>query len=323
MITALSLCFSTSLLARDKLAQTGMMFLNIGVDARAAGMGEAVTSLNLGSASQFYNPAGLAAMTEFTDISFTHIKWFADMKLNAFSASFSPSLGKYGVFGISFVNIDYGDVEGTMVWQNPDGFIDTEILKPAAMAIGLSYARKLSDKFAVGGQVRYVSENLGKSIIENLDQSTDLKKNLANALAFDFGTQYFTGFKSLIFSMSVKNFSQEIKYETEGFQLPLLFRIGFSLNLMDFMSMDWQRSHALWLNLDALHPRSHSEQLNAGLEYCLLNMLYLRSGYLLNYDDCGFSYGFGLRKYNLAIDYAYTPFDILDNVQRITIRLFY
>ena len=49
---------------------------------------------------------------------------------------------------------------------------------------------------------------------------------------------YKTGFKSLNLGMSIRNFSEEIKYIEEGFQLPLTFRIGASIDALDFMDVD-------------------------------------------------------------------------------------
>ena len=57
--------------------------------------------------------------------------------------------------------------------------------------------------------------------------------------------------------MSVRNFSQEIKFEEEGFQLPLTFKIGLSINALDFTSLN-PEDHALLVVLDAVHPRSYS-----------------------------------------------------------------
>ena len=41
-----------------------------------------------------------------------------------------------------------------MVWDNDQGFIDTENFYPSALAIGLGYGRALSESFSVGGQVK-------------------------------------------------------------------------------------------------------------------------------------------------------------------------
>ena len=149
-------------------------------------------------------------------------------------------------------------------------------------------------------------------------------KNVANGIAFDFGTIYHTGWKSFTFGMSVRNFSQEIKFQTEGFQLPLLFTIGASMNLFDLFLTEL-RSQSLYLSVDALHPRSYSERLNIGLEYSLMDMLVIRTGYLMNYDERGFSGGIGVQKtvgpLSFAINYAYTPFGVFDNVQRMSLYI--
>ncbi len=321
LILIFSIALSLTTEAKEKLAQTGMQFLSVSTDSRAAGMGEAVSTLNLKSTSLFFNPAAMANLGALFDVTFSQVGWIADIKINSFSAAFSPANGMYGVFGITVTSIDYGEIEGTMVWSNPQGYIDTEILKPSALAVGLGYARALSDKFSIGGQVRMVKEYLGKSVVP-IGETGDykVKKNLANAVAFDFGTLYKTGFKSLTIGMNIRNFSNEITYEDEGFQLPLTFKIGISMNLVDLMDQEKYKAHELYLSIDAIHPRSHSEQLNVGMEYGFLKTFYARFGYMYNYDEYGITYGFGITKFGVSFDYSYTPFKTFDNVQRITAR---
>jgi len=307
-----------------KLAQTGFQFLSVTSDARAGGMGEAMTTFHTNSSALFFNPAGMARQKNPIDLSLSQNQWIADINHNALSVSLTPANGKYGVIGLSFVNVDYGELQGTMVWDNEQGFIDTEIIKPSALALGVGYAKALSDKFSVGGQIKSAYQYLGKSIIPDSDTTQALMKNTADAIAFDFGTIYHTGWKSFTFGMSVRNFSQEIKFQTEGFQLPLLFTIGASMNLFDLFLTEL-RSQSLYLSVDALHPRSFSERLNIGLEYSLMDMLVIRTGYLMNYDERGFSGGIGVQKtigpLFFGIDYAYTPFGVFDNVQRMSLYI--
>ena len=201
-----------------KLAQTGFQFLSVTSDARAGGMGEAMTTFHTNSSALFFNPAGMARQKNNIDLSFSQNQWIADINHNSLSVSLTPANGKYGVIGMSFVNVDYGELQGTMVWDNEQGFIDTEIIKPSALALGVGYAKALSDKFSVGGQIKSAYQYLGKSIIPDSDTTQALMKNTADAIAFDFGTIYHTGWKSFTFGMSVRNFSQEIKFQTEGFQ---------------------------------------------------------------------------------------------------------
>jgi hypothetical protein len=186
------------------------------------------------------------------------------------------------------------------------------------MAIGLGYGRALSEKFVVGGQVKFVTQYLGESMIPG----EGMKKNLADAFAFDFGTIYQTGFESLTFGMSVRNFSEEIKYEEEGFQLPLTFKIGISVNAFDFAMPDMEDQQLLVL-VDAVHPRSHAEYLNMGLEYSYLNSFAVRLGYISDQDETDITYGLGLNQFGFGIDYAYTPFGVFDDLHRFTLRFSY
>jgi len=302
-----------------KLAQTGFKFLSVATDARGGALNDALTTVEIGSASLFFNPAGMARLPGRFDVTLSQNTWIADIKHNSYSLAFSPFKGRYGVFGMSFMSIDYGDIQGTMVWNNSQGFIDTDVFQPSAWSAGLGYAKALSDKFAVGGQVKITQQELGNSFLPEGDSSLTVKQNLALATAYDFGTQFRTGFKSLIFGMSVRNFSNEIKYEKEGFQLPLTFRIGLSMNVLDLMDMDQNKMSCL-VTADAVHYRDYPEQLKIGVEYKLLNMFAFRLGYMTPSDEQNVSFGFGVTKFGASIDYAYTPFGIFDPVQRFTLR---
>lgn len=307
-----------------KLAQTSFQFLSVISDARAAAMAEAMASLQIGSSALFFNPAGMANMTQFIDLTASTNQWIADITHNSFSLALSPASGKYGVFGFSLQSVDYGKFYGTRVDKSTDlGYVDTDIFELTSMAIGMGYAKQLTDRFSVGGQVRWVRQDLGASMIPviSTEQDTSMKQvdNALTPLAFDFGTQFRTGFKSLVFGMSVRNFSKEIKYVEEGFQLPLVFNLGISMNLLDFME-GAPLDQTLYFSIDASHYRDHPEQIKLGLDYQILNVLSLRSGYISNNDESGFSMGLGVSYLGLAFDYSYTPFGVFDKVQRMTAR---
>jgi len=307
-----------------KLAQSGFQFLSVISDARAAAMADAMTSLEIGSSALFFNPAGMADMEGLVDISASMNQWIADISHNAFSLAVSPAGGRYGVFGFSFQNVNYGDFYGTRVDKSTDlGYTDTGLFQLSSMAAGIGYAKRLNDRFSVGGQVRWVRQDLGESVIPvvsaELDTSLEAVSNVLEPLAFDFGTQFKTGFKSLVFGMSVRNFSKEIEYVEEGFQLPLVFNLGISMDVMDF----WENApleQSLFVSIDASHYRSHPEQLKFGLDYTLMDILSLRGGYVTNNDEDGFSFGVGVSYFGVTFDYAYSPFGIFDKVQRMTAR---
>jgi hypothetical protein len=311
-----------------KLAQTGFNFVGVSSDARAGAMGDAMTSLIGYRDALFHNPATMAEMHSLVNASFSVNSWIADIKYLSFGVVISPHSGDYGVIGISVQTVDYGDVQGTMVYNNKDGYIDIGNMNPEALAIGIGYAKMISDRFGVGGQVRFAYQSLGKSVVPDIyTGQLKSKQNVANVIAFDFGTIYRTGIKSLVFGMSVRNFSKEVKFEEEGFQLPLLFSIGISANVLDFTK--WAGSnHSLLLSVDATHPRAHPEQLKFGLEYEFKKTIALRAGYITNNSEDGITYGVGFSSSGLNIssgafqvDYSYTPFGVFDNVQRFTVSL--
>jgi hypothetical protein len=314
-----------------KLAQTGFKFLSVISDARGAAMAEAMTSLQIGSSALFFNPAGMSEMSTFFDLSGSTNKWIAGINHTAFSLAINPFSGNLGVFGISAQLVDYGNFYGTVVNRaNPQGYDDTGIFSLKAMALGFGYAKKISDRFSIGGHIKWVQQDLGESIIpinirvnpsnENTRIADTAKtNNKMSPLVFDFGTQFRTGIKSLVFGMSVRNFSQEVKYVDEGIQAPMVFTLGISMDVMDLLEkLPFDQS--LFVSLDASHYRDHPEQIKIGLEYKLMDMLALRGGYVSNNDQNDFTYGVGVSKYGFSFDYSYTPFGVFSNVQRITVR---
>jgi hypothetical protein len=310
--------------AQDKkLAQTGMKFLSVSTDARSSGFGEAITAVDLGSASAiFYNPATMASIHEFTSLTVGNVSWIADIKHLHSAIAFAPFDGDYGIFGISFQSVDYGEFMGTIVADNEQGYVDVGSYSPTAMAIGIGYAKALSTKFSVGGNIKYVKQDLGSSIIDVDDAGGYIQEsNSLGAMAFDFGILYKTGFKSLNFGMSVRNFSTELKYKEETFQLPLTFRIGLSMDALDLIDVD-KNTHSLIVAVDASHPRDYSEQLFIGGEYTFINTFSIRAGFVSPADEHNFSAGFGIKRnisgMNVGVDYAYQPFGIFNNVHRFS-----
>jgi len=323
-IILIGLLTSLSYGQQVKLAQTGFNFLLVSSDARASAMGDAVNSLQAYTGSLSHNPSTMADVPSLFNIDLSVNNWIADIKYVALDAIVSPFSGRYGVVGLSFQNVDYGNVEGTMVWQNPQGYIDTQIMTPAAFAVGIAYADMISTQFGVGGQVKFAYQSLGKSVDQS-GNSLITKQNVASAVAYDFGTIFKTGIKSLAFGMSVRNFSQDQKYEQETFQLPLLFTFGASANLLDFYEIPGPKQSFL-LSIDFTHPTAAPEQLKMGAEYKFMDVIALRGGYITGVSEYGITYGLGfssaglgISSVNFRIDYSYTPFGVFNNVQRFTV----
>lgn len=319
-------CMRNSSIAQDnvKLAQTGFDFLSVISDAKAAGMAGAVNTLPMGSSSLFFNPACLTEMNNNAEATASYNPWIADIKHEQLSAA--VNLGQWGVVGMSFLNVDYGDFYRTIVTSNndEDNYLYLGKFSLQAYSAGVGYAIKLTDQFSVGGQINYVHQDLGDGVvpttIDVLDSTTVTKSFKMNPIAFDFGTLFKTGLKSLAFGISIRHFSGQLTYEQESFQMPLLFTLGVSMDVMDF----WEKARvnqSLVASIDLTHDRSYPEQLLIGINYTFINSISLRIGYNSHSDLEQFSYGVGISQLGIAIDYAYTPLKYFDNLQRITVRL--
>jgi len=157
-------------------------------------------------------------------------------------------------------------------------------------------------------------------------QTTVLSQNIEDVIAFDFGTLYYTGYKDLRLSMSVRNFSRQGRFIQQRFELPLTMDIGIAMDLMPYFMGD-NSGNKLTLAIDALHPRDYSERLHIGAEYALSDLLFLRGGYKLNYDEEGLCAGVGVNKmfgnFGVKFDYAFTDFgEFFGSVHRISWHIY-
>lgn len=320
-ILCIMLTITPDVLSQQKLAQTGFKFLSVSTDARAAGMSNAVTSIFGSSTSQLYNPAGMAEMKKAVDINFGNADWIANINYTQFTAAFNPFDEYYGIFGISIISVDYGKFQGTIRADNDDGYLDTQEYSPSAISIGISYARSLSEKFSIGANVKYVRQTLiDNGVVAIASSGGYVTENFEEEVfAFDFGLIYKTGWESLNIGMSIRNFGTEVKYVEEGFELPLTFKLGASIDAMDILGID-KSQHSFIVSLDALNPRDFQEQVLVGGEYTFFETLSLRAGYITPTDEAGLSAGIGLKQdlksVFLAIDYAYSEFGIFGNLHR-------
>lgn len=310
--------------SQQKLAQTGMKFLNVSTDARAVSLGEAMTAVESNSSALFFNPACMARLEGVVNASLGEVSWIADIKHNYLSAAVSPAGGEYGVLGVMVQYVDYGDILMTVKSGSAQGYEELGTFSPSGRMIGLGYARALSDKFAVGAAAKWVEQNLGEGVVSYDATGNAVKQgNKANTFAFDFGLTYRTGFKSLSFGMVVRNFAKEVRYINEGFQLPLTFRVGASMNILDLTSAD-KDMHRFLLTIDAEHPRDFAERIKVGGEYVFMNLLFLRAGFISRADEQKFSYGAGVYKalgpVGLGVDFAYTPYGLFGDVTRLSIQ---
>lgn len=298
-----------------KLAQVGMAFLDIPVGSRAAGLGEAYVSVGDDPNAIFWNPAGIA-LVKSNSLMFNYNAWIAD--ITHISGAFCYKIKNLGVFGVSFISMDYGNITGTRIADNEEGYIVTGNLTPSEYALGIAFAQRVSSKFSYGIHIKYVHQDLGTSLSGSTEETLHEVQNTLGEVAFDFGTFFYTGFKDLRVAMSVRNFSREIAYREESFAMPLTFSFGMSMNILSLFDID--EKHSLTLAVDALHPRDYPERINFGCEYSLSKMIFIRGGYKFVTDEEGLTAGIGLEKKigptNIRINYSYSHFGLFNQVHR-------
>jgi len=301
-----------------KVAQSGYQFLKIDADARAAAMGGAFILVGTGASSMFYNPAGMTEQPVSIDFFSTQTNWLAD--IGYYTLGVTKKLGNFGVIGFSMQTSDYGSIIGTRVADNTAGFIETGNIEVEALAVGVSFAKSLTDRFSVGGQIKFVSQSLGNTLMPDGSE----KSNKTDGLAYDFGTIYYPGIKSFRFGMGVRNFSKNFKYEDDSFPLPLTFTMGVALDVMDFVG-SFGENHNLLVEVDAVHPIDYTERVNMGIEYGFKKIFFLRGGYKFNHDTEGLSLGvgFSIRLIGLMtkLSYSFNDAGSFSPVNRISIGI--
>jgi hypothetical protein len=122
-------------------------FLNIGVGARAFGMGNAVVASTYDVNAAYWNPSGLAFVRDNAQLSFMHSNYYEKIGSYDFIAGAVP-INKNGVLGLSFNRFGVDDIVNTLgLVQN--GQVDYSRIKTFSAvdyAFYISYAQKIELK---------------------------------------------------------------------------------------------------------------------------------------------------------------------------------
>jgi opacity protein-like surface antigen len=313
-----------------KVGTTAATFLKIGAGARAIGMGMAYTAVSNDAYSVYYNPAGMANIPSNGEVVFNHAEWLASIKYDFAAAS--VNVEGLGALFLSLTSMGMPE-EKVRTVENPLG--DGRVWDASSLALGIGFARKLTENFSIGFQFKYIRESIWNSS--------------ANGFAIDVGTYYVTPFNGLVIGAAISNFGSKMqmdgrdimfnhdpddnpdtgpglvtsKFETIGYDIPLTMRIGLA---MDVVKTRYVR---ITTALDAAHPNDNTEYINSGLEAAYNEMFFLRVGYkslFLRDTEQGLTFGGGL-KYNfnnnlgIFVNYAWADYGRLKNVQFVDVGL--
>lgn len=177
----LILFFFTLLTYSQAIRKYSNEFMNIGVDAAALGMANAVTSHTADVNSGYWNPAGLLKL-EDKQISLMHASYFANIAQYDY-AGFAMPIDDRSAVGVSLIRFGVDDILNTTQLIDSEGNIDynrVSLFSTADYGLTVSYARAMPVQgFNYGVNAKIIRRIIGK---------------FANSWGFglDLGVQYET-----------------------------------------------------------------------------------------------------------------------------------
>ena len=331
LLLLITFLFANFVLAQSKVGTVAAPFLGISVGPKALGMGSAFVASANDASALYWNPSGIARAMKSQFLA-SHTNWLVGTNFNW--VGLSINLDNTNSIGLSFTQLDYGEDIVTTV-TNPEG--TGERWSAQDLSIGLTYARNLTDRFSIGGTVKYIGQQI--------------YNESAAAVAVDIGLLYITEFNDLKIGMSISNFGTDMKMDgrdlvkridlepgstgnnksivsvlkTDDWPLPLFFRVGVAMDVVKTGDI------AVTLAADAFRPSDNDASLNVGMEFSWNDMLFIRGGYknlFLTDSEEGLNIGGGL-KYNFVemnfihFDYAFTAFGKFDNLHTFSLGILF
>ena len=305
-------------LGDQRIGTSSGSFLRIGLGARPAAMAGAYVAICDDVISCAWNPAGLVHLQR-SEVAINYISWPADITYS------------HACYGLP---VDF--LDGTIALQF--GSLSTDLIETteyhpygtgreftfADWLVGLSVARRFTDRFSGGVAVKYVREELG----------VEVGGPVTNALVVDAGTYYQIGPRNMRLAVALMNFGPDMtpdgtfsrvttsaiaEAKHEGFAPATEFRFGIAL---EPVTMPWVQT---LVDIEMSHPADNAETFRLGAEAVLLNALAVRAGHDTGADEMKTGLGLGAmtRMYGreARLDYAATLTEHLGTVHRVSLTL--
>lgn len=325
---------SLTLLTLNLYAQTvrkySNEFMNIGVDAAALGMSNAVTAHSADVNSGYWNPAGLVNL-EDNQLALMHSSYFANIA-NYDYAAYAMPLDDRSAIGISLIRFAVDDIMNTTELIDAEGNINYDrisLFSTADYGLTFSYARKLP----VQGLNYGVNAKVIRRIIGDFASSWGF--GLDAAIQFETRNEWKFGIMARditttfnAWSIDEKEFekiqnavegqNQELPESTEitipklqlGISKKFIFHYDYSLlTELDLIARFEQNNDLISTSFVSITPA-------LGFEFGYIDMIYLRGGVgnfqnelqLDNSESLSFqpSLGLGFKYKGIQVDYAFT-----------------
>lgn len=304
-------------------------FMNIGVDAAALGMANAVTASTGDVNSAYWNPAGLTAL-EDSQLSLMHASYFANIAKYDYAAYAKP-IDDRSAFGISIIRFGVDDILNTTELIDSQGNIDynrISLFSTADYGITFSYARKLPLEglnYGVNAKViRRIIGDFASSWGFGFDVGVQFERNdwKFGLMLRDITTTYNVwNINEAAYNKikdAVPGENQELPETTEitlpkaqlGMSKKFIFHYDYSLLAAANLNMRFARTN------DIISTNAVSIDPAIGFEGGYLDLVFLRAGVgnfqnvvqLDNTKKVGFqpNIGLGFKYKGIEIDYALT-----------------
>jgi len=326
----------TGLLAQSgntKVGTTSANFLQMEIGARAIALGGAYVAIADDATALFWNSAGIG-LVENGNAVYQFGSRYADIAHHY--AGFVYGLGNDDKIGIMINYVDVGEMEITTL-NEPDG--TGQNFSASNIAIGLSYARQLTDRVYVGILAKYIQENIWMES--------------AYGFALDMGAIYNIEEKGIRIGMNLANLGTDMKISdganldfykdkidgypgsptpkstlaTKTFPLPMVFTMGFAIDLVGRKSIVMPNAeHKVMIAISANDSFDAPFRSNVGIEYSWQSILSLRSGYHIGYDTKDLSLGVGLNlkqftSLDVVLDYVWNNYGDLGAINVFTLGI--
>lgn len=284
--------------AQEPPLNTGALFLVFPVGAQAVGMGQTATAVAGRGEAAFWNPAGLATLT---DAEFAlHSATLVAGRSHVLGAYF-PSRG-IGVIGGSVYLVDYGDLERT------DGSGNTIArIAPRNFEFVASYATSLAGAFVFG-----LSYKLVQFRVDCSGDCRDFPAGTGTTHAIDLGGQFHLGAGSpLRLGVALRNlgFKLQVQNQAQADPLPTRLAVGvlYQLRLRprEGGALDERFDVKFAADVDSPWGQAGQSETRVGLDLGYQHLVRVRAGYAFVQDGLsGPSVGLGVESGSLGVDLA-------------------
>lgn len=304
-------------------------FMNIGVDAAAFGMSNAVVASSSDVNSGYWNPAGLVNLKD-KQISLMHASYFANIA-NYDYAAFAMPLDDRSAVGLSIIRFGVDDILNTTRLIDEQGNIDynrISLFSTADYGFTFSYARKLPlDGFNYGVNAKVIRRVIGDFASSwgfGLDAAIQFQNDkwmfglMARDITTTFNAWSINEEKFAEIQGAVIGQNQELP-ETTEITIPKLqlgaarkFVFHYDYTLMAEVDLNFRFTETN----DVISTSFASITPSLGLEFAYIEMVYVRAGVgnfqntlqLDGSDSVGFqpNIGVGFKYKGIHVDYALT-----------------